>query len=72
MSLNSKRLSRANTNARLKTLASIEADLHARVLELTELREQLWEAQVFADLQNATRARRPRQLLASQSPSVCG
>jgi hypothetical protein len=57
MSLNLKRLSLAN--ARLELLTQIEADLHARFLELTELRERLREAQLSADLQNATRARKP-------------
>jgi hypothetical protein len=57
MSLNLKRLSLAN--ARLELLTQIEADLLARFLELTELRERLREAQLSADLQNATRARKP-------------
>ena len=57
MNLDLKRLSLADV--RLKTLASIETDLCAQVLELTELREQFWEAQVSADLQKPTRARRP-------------
>jgi hypothetical protein len=57
MSLNLKRLSLAN--ARLELLTQIEADLHARFRELTELRERLREALLSADLQNATRARKP-------------
>jgi hypothetical protein len=46
-------------NARLKLVARIEADLHAQFLELTDLREQLREKQVSADIRKATRARRP-------------
>jgi hypothetical protein len=57
MGLNLKRLSLAN--ARLEILTRIEADLHARFLELTELREQVRNAQLSADLENATRARKP-------------
>jgi hypothetical protein len=57
MSLVSKRLSLANT--RLEILTRTEADLHAQFLELTDLRERLREMQLSADLQNATRARRP-------------
>jgi hypothetical protein len=61
MNLISKRLSLAN--ARLITVARIEADLHAQFLELTDLREQLREMQVSADLQKATRARRPAPVI---------
>jgi hypothetical protein len=57
MDLMLERLSVADT--RLEVLARIQADLSAQILEWTELREQLWEAQVLADLQNETRARRP-------------
>jgi hypothetical protein len=57
MGLNLKRLSLLN--ARLEMLTRIETDLHAQFLELTELRERLREAQLSADLQNATRARKP-------------
>jgi hypothetical protein len=57
MGLNLKRLSLAN--ARLEILTRIEADLHAQFLELTELREQVRNAQLSADLENATRARKP-------------
>jgi hypothetical protein len=57
MGLNFKGLSLAN--ARLEILARIETDLHAQFLELTELRERLREAQLLADLQSATRARKP-------------
>jgi hypothetical protein len=57
MSLSSKRLSLAD--ARLETLTRIEADLHAQFLELTDLRKQLREAQLSADLQKTTRARKP-------------
>lgn len=57
MNLNLKRLSLA---ARLEILKRTEADLHAQFLEITDLREQLREAQVSADHpQNAARARRP-------------
>jgi hypothetical protein len=69
MDLNLKRLSLAD--ARLEILTRTETDLHAQLLELTDLREQLREAQVSADLQSATRAQRPRRLLSPQSPSVC-
>ena len=57
MSLNSKRLSLLT--ARLKLLTRIETDLHAQLLEAANLRERLREAEVSADLQNATRAREP-------------
>jgi hypothetical protein len=57
MGLDSKRLSLAN--ARLKMLAWIETDLHTQFLELTELRERVRNAQLSADLQNKTRARKP-------------
>jgi hypothetical protein len=57
MSLNLKSLSVAN--ARLEMLTRTETDLHAQFLELTELRERLREAQLSADLQKATRARKP-------------
>jgi hypothetical protein len=57
MNLNLKRLSVANT--RLEIFTRIEADLQAQFLELLDLREQLREAQLSADLQDATRARRP-------------
>jgi hypothetical protein len=57
MSLILKSLSVAN--ARLEMLTRTETDLHAQFLELTELRERLREAQLSADLQKATRARKP-------------
>jgi hypothetical protein len=57
MSLDSKRLSRAN--ARLEMFTRIEADLHAQFLELTELRERVRKAQLSADQQNAARAPNP-------------
>jgi hypothetical protein len=57
MSLSLKRLSLAD--ARLEILAQAEAALHAQFLELADMREQLREAQISADLQKATRARRP-------------
>ena len=57
MDLNLKRLSLAN--ARLEMLTRIEGELQAQFVELTELRERLREAQLSADLQDATRARKP-------------
>ena len=57
MSLNLKRLPRAN--ARLEILTQTETDLQAQFLELMKLREQVREAQLSADLQTATRARKP-------------
>jgi hypothetical protein len=57
MSLILKRLSIAN--ARLEMLTLTETGLHAQLLELMELRERLREAQLLADLQKATRARKP-------------
>jgi hypothetical protein len=48
MNFISERLSLAN--ARLKLVAQIEADLHAQFLELTDLREQLRDKQVSAEL----------------------
>jgi hypothetical protein len=68
MSLSSKRLSVAD--ARLETLTRIEADLHAQFLELTDLREQLREAQLSADLQRQRGLESPRLVLSPQSPSV--
>ena len=50
-------------NARLKLVARIEADLHAQFLELTDLREQLREKQVSANIRKATRARRPAPVI---------
>jgi hypothetical protein len=61
MSLNSKRLSRAN--ALLAMLTRTETDLHAQFLELTELRERLREVQLSADLQGVARAREPAPLV---------
>jgi hypothetical protein len=63
MILNLKRLALAN--ARLEILTRTEADLHTQFLELADLREQLREAQVSADLQNATRARRPAPVVSA-------
>jgi hypothetical protein len=63
MGLNSKRLSLAN--ARLEMLTRIETDLHAQFLELTDLRERLREAQLSADLENATRAPAPVAITAA-------
>jgi hypothetical protein len=57
MSLNLKRLSLLN--ARFEIITRTETDLHAQFLQLTELREQVREAQLSADLQNTTRARKP-------------
>ena len=62
MSLNLKSsLSIATT--RLEMLTRTETDLHAQFLELMELRERLREAQLSADLQKATRARKPAQVV---------
>ena len=63
MSLNSKRLSLLT--ARLKLLTRIETDLHAQLLEAANLRERLREAEVSADLQNATRAREPAPVISA-------
>ncbi len=57
MSLNLKRLSRAN--AQLEILTRTETDLQAQFLELMKLREQVRAAQLSADLQTTTRARKP-------------
>ena len=57
MSLDSKRLSRAN--ARLEMFTRTEANLHAQYLELAELRERVRKAQLSADLQNEARAQKP-------------
>ena len=57
MSLDSKRLSRANV--RLEMFTRTEANLHAQYLELAELRERLRKAQLSADLQNEARAQKP-------------
>ena len=57
MSLNPKRLS--HLNARFEILTETEAHLKAQFLELTELRERVRKAQLSADLQNKTRARKP-------------
>jgi hypothetical protein len=61
MDLILERLSLAN--ARLELVARIEADLHAQFLELADLREQVREAQVSADLQKATRDQRPAPVI---------
>jgi hypothetical protein len=57
MSLNLKSLS--ISNARLEMFTRTETDLHAQFLELSELRERLREAQLSAELPNATRAQKP-------------
>ena len=57
MSLDSKRLSRANV--RLEMFTRTEANLHAQYLELAELRERVRKAQLSADLQNEARAQKP-------------
>ena len=57
MSLDSKRLSRAN--ARLEMFTRTEANLHAQYLELAELRERVRKTQLSADLQNEARAQKP-------------
>jgi hypothetical protein len=46
-------------NARLEIFTRTETDLHAQFLELRELRERWREAQLSADLQKTTRARKP-------------
>jgi hypothetical protein len=61
MNLILKRLALAD--ARLEILARIEGHLQAQFLELADLREQLREAQVSADLRQATRARRPAPVI---------
>ena len=45
--------------ARFGTFTRLDADLRAQFLELMELRERLSEAQLSADLQTVTRARKP-------------
>jgi hypothetical protein len=57
MNLDLKRLSLAGV--RLKIFTETEAYLAAQFLELMELRERLREAQLSADLQKTTRARKP-------------
>jgi hypothetical protein len=57
MSLDLKRFS--CDSARLKMFIRRDADLHAQYLELMELRERLREAQLWADLQGATKDRKP-------------
>jgi len=61
MSLDLKRLSLAD--ARAEVLTRIQADLHTQFLELADLREQVSEAQLSADLQSATRARKPASVV---------
>ncbi len=61
MSLNLKRLSRAN--AQLEILTRTETDLQAQFLELMKLREQVRAAQLSADLQTTTRARKPAPIV---------
>ena len=46
-------------DVRLKIFTEMEADLAARFLEMMELRERVREAELSADLQNKTRARKP-------------
>jgi hypothetical protein len=57
MNLNVKRL--FLLNARFETLTQTETDLKTQLLELMKLRERLREAQLSADLQKTTRARKP-------------
>jgi hypothetical protein len=57
MNLDLKRLSLADV--RFKIFTEMEADLAAQFLELMELRERVREAELSADLQNKTRARKP-------------
>ena len=63
MSLDLKSLSIAN--ARLEMLTRTETNLHVQFLELVELRERLREAQLSADLQKATRGRKPAPVVIS-------
>jgi hypothetical protein len=68
MSLDSKRLSRAN--ARLEMFTRTEANLHAQYLELAELRERC-ERDSFRRIYKRRRGlESPRQLLSLQPPSV--
>jgi hypothetical protein len=57
MSVNLKRLSLANR--RLAKLIRTKTNLQAQCIDLMMLRELLQEAQLSADRQRATRARRP-------------
>ena len=57
MNLDSKCLSLADL--RLKIFTDVEADLEAQFLELLQLRERLRHAELSADLQTETRARKP-------------
>jgi hypothetical protein len=57
MNLNVKRSSLADV--RLKIFTEMEADLESQFLGLMELRERLREAELSADMQNATRVRKP-------------
>jgi hypothetical protein len=61
MNLNSKRLSFADV--RLKIFTEMEAALEAEFLELLELRERLRRAELSADMQNKTRARKPAPVI---------
>ena len=60
-------LSLSFANARLEILTRIETDLHAQFLELTELRERLREAQLSADPQSATQARKPAPVVIAKA-----
>jgi hypothetical protein len=57
MNLTPRRLSLVRR--RLVILERTQAQLHGQFLELTDLREQLREAQLSADLRKVTRARKP-------------
>ena len=61
MNLDLKRLSLADV--RLKIFTETEAYLAAQYLELMELRERLREAELSADLQSKTRARKPAPII---------
>ena len=61
MSLIFKRLSLAKARVEMLT------DLHARCLEVAELRERVREAQLSADL-NVTRAERPGSVVSGRRP----
>jgi hypothetical protein len=61
MSLNLKRCD----ITRLEMFSRLDADLHAQFIELMELRERVREAELSADLQKTTRARKPAPVVIS-------
>jgi ribosomal protein S12 methylthiotransferase accessory factor YcaO len=65
MNLNVKRSSLADV--RLRIFTEMEADVEAQFLGLMELRERLREAELSADLQNATWARSPAPVVIAAS-----